>query len=1014
MRKLLLLMTVVLLSSQLWAQKTITGKVTDEKGDVVPNASVIIKGTTVGTTTQNDGSFSLAIPSSARTLVVTSVGMGSIEISLTKASSYNIVLSATAKNLEEVVVVGYGSQRRTNVTGSIATVKQSAIENKPFTSVDKALQGAVPGLQVSSTSGAPGAFTDIRIRGQGSINASNQPLWVIDGVIATTGDLTSNTTTANILSTLNPDDIESISVLKDASAASIYGSRAANGVILVTTKKGRAGKTTFNFSAEAGINSIAYKNNNNRAMTTDEYKSVFEESLVNAGYANDAADADALIIDPVNGFGFPSNWANTNTNWYDVVTRSGSQRQYNLSMNGGSEKTQFYVSGGYFKQEGTTIATTFERYNGSLSITHKATDRLSISAILNGGSTKQTTPTNGGTFANPVLESFFLPPWYSPLNADGSFKYNDPDGQFPVNGGIFNPLIQANWNKNSAKQTQIRGSLTGEYKIWQNSTNNLKFTSRFAGEYIDVSEDSYRNPFYGDGYPLGDAFASYTRVTDYTWSNFADYRHDISKDLYFNLKAGYEAQLTHNYTLQAGAQGFPQNLELNYQASAATPTTAYTLPSEKTTNSLFSSADINFKNKYIISGSFRRDGSSVFGADKRWGNFYSVGGSWNLNEENFIKNISIISLLKLRVSYGENGNSNGFGYYSSLPTYAYGANYTGLPGSSPTNVGNNSLTWEKNAISNIGLDFGLFKERLNGTIELYNRKTSDLILSVPLSLTTGFSGQNQNVGAMTNKGIEITLGGRPIKTKDFTWDISVNFAHNKNKVTELYNGSPVAPVSFQQVAVGHDAQSFYLRQWAGVDPSNGDALWYKDSTRSKTQNVYSSAPLVLYGQADPKYFGSVSNTFAFKGFSLSVLFYYNFGNNVYDIWDRYLSSDGRYLGSFGQLSNQLNSWKKPGDITNVPKIIFGDPSNSYNHSTRYLYNGKYIRLRDLQISYSLPKSVVSNLRLSSFVFYVRGTNLFTFDTDKNLPFDPEAGASAQSNFDVFIPKTITGGIKIGF
>lgn len=1019
MRRLLFfVLGMLIFSAQLLAQnRTITGRVTDEKGSVVPNASVVVKGTSIGTTTLTDGSFSLSVPSNARTLVITSVSVGTIEVTLTGSSNYDVVLSTTAKSLDEVVVVAYGAQKRTNVTGAVSTVKAAAIENKPFTSVDKALQGAVPGLQITSASGAPGSFTDIRIRGQGSINASNQPLWVIDGIIAQTGDLTSNTTTANILSTLNPDDIESISVLKDAAAASIYGSRAANGVIIVTTKRGKAGKTTFNFSAEAGQNSIAYKNDQNRSMTTSEYKSVFELSLINAGYAADAAEADALITDPVNGFGFPANWDATNTNWYDQVTRKGSQQQYNLSMTGGSEKTQFYISGGYFKQLGTTLATDFERYNGSISITHKATDRLMISAILNGSSTKQSTPTNGGTFANPVLESYFLPSWYSPYNADGTFKYNDADGQFPANGGIFNPLIQANWNKNRARQTQLRGNVSGEYKIFENTNNNLKFTSRFSGEYIDVSEDAYRNPFYGDGYPLGDAFASYRRITDYTWSNFADYRHDINSDLYFDFKGGYEAQLTHDYILQAGGSGFPANLQLNYLASSATPTTAYTLPQQETTNSLFSSADVNFKNKYVISGSFRRDGSSVFGANNRWGNFYSVGGTWNINEEDFIKNISIISLLKLRASYGENGNANGFGYYSSLPLYAYGSNYTGLPGSRPSNVGNEDLTWEKNAIANVGLDFGLFKDRLNGTIEYYDRKTSNLIIPVPLSPTSGFSGgQNKNVGSMTNKGVEISLSGRPINSKNFTWDISVNFAHNKNRVTELYGGRPINPANngFIQIAVGHDAQSFYLRQWAGVDPSNGKPLWYSDSTHSKTQSVYSTAPLMLSGQADPKYFGSVSNTFTYKGFSLSVQFYYNFGNNIYDIWDRYLSSDGRYLGSFNQLSSQLNSWKKPGDVTNVPQIVFGDPSGSWNHSTRYLYNGKYIRLRDAQLSYSLPKSVLNKVRFSNFTFYIRGTNLLTFDTDKNLPFDPEAGAANENNFDVFIPKTITGGVKIGF
>jgi TonB-linked SusC/RagA family outer membrane protein len=803
--------------------------------------------------------------------------------------------------------------------------------------------------------------------------------------------------------------------LKDASAASIYGSRAANGVILVTTKRGRNGKTTFNFSAEAGQNSIAYKNNKNRAMTTSEYQTVFRESLINAGYAANDADADAIITDPVNGFGWPADWASRNTDWYKTVTQTASQQQYNLSMTGGNDKTQFYVSGGYFTQGGTTIATDFNRYNGAISVTHKATDRLTITAVLNGASTKQSTPTNGGTFANPVLASYFLLPWYAPYNADGSYKWNDPEGQFSVNGGIFNPVIQANWNKNRAIQTQIRGNVTGEYRIFNNANNDVKFTSRFAGEYIDIQEDAYRNPFYGDGQAQGgDAFASYTKNTNYTWSNFADYRHNINSDLYFDAKLGYEAQLTHNYVLQAGGQGFPMNLELQYLASAATPTTAYTLPSEETTNSIFSTADINYKNKYVLSGSFRRDGSSVFGANHRWGNFYSVGGSWNLSEEDFIKNIDVISFLKLRASYGENGNSNGFGYYTALPTYAYGFNYTGQPGAAPTNVGNADLTWEKNAISDIGLDFGLFKDRLSGTIEFYNRKTSDLLLGIPLSPTSGFASQNQNVGAMTNKGIEITLNARPVKLKDFTWDISVNFSHNTNRVTELYGGKPVAPVSFQQVAVGHDAQTFYLRQWAGVDPSNGDPLWYLDSSRGKTTNVYSSAKLVLHGQADPKYFGAVTNTFTYKGFTLSAQFYYNFGNNIYDIWDRYLNSDGLYYGAFNQESIQLNSWKKPGDVTNVPKIIYGGNKSSYNHSTRYLYDGKYIRLRDAQIAYTIPHSITDRAHISSLTVYVRGTNLWTFDTDKYLPFDPEAGAVSQSNFDVFMPKTITGGIKLGF
>ena len=1014
MRRFLLAMLGMLaICSQLLAQnRTISGRVTDEHGNTVPNATVSIKGTTLGTSTLNDGTFTISVPPSARTLVVTSVGLGDAEVTLNRSGNYNVVLSTTAKNLQEVVVVGYGTQRRTNVTGSVATVKAGDVENKPFTSVDKALQGTVAGLQSTSVSGAPGAATDIRIRGLGSITASNQPLWVIDGVIATTGDLTQNTTTANILSTLNPDDIESITVLKDAASASIYGSRASNGVIIVTTKKGRGGKTNVNFSTELGSNKIAYKNDKNRPMTTSEYQTVLEQALINAGYASDNASADAIITDPVNGFGLDPK---TNTNWYNLVTHTGTQQQYNLSLNGGNDKTQFYASGGYFKQLGTTIATDFERYNGDLSITHKATDRLTFSATINGAATKQHTPNNGGAFANPVLASYFLLPWYSPYNSDGSFKYNDAGGQFPVNGGIFNPLIQAAWNKNTSNQEAFRGNAMAEYRI----LDNLKLTSRFSSELLEVSEDSYRNPFYGDGYAAGgDAFSAYRRTFDYTWSSFADWRQRINHadDIYFDLKAGYEVQETKNYFLQAGGQGFPGTLLLTYLASAATPTTAYAIPTNETTLSMFSAGDINFKNRYVISASFRRDGSSVFGTNHRFGNFYSVGGSWNINEENFFKDLSAFSLLKARASYGLNGNSN-FSYYTALPTYRYDANYTGQPGSEQNNIGNSNLTWEKNGIFDVGIDFGILKNRITGTVDYYNRKTTDLILPVPLSLTSGFSVQNQNVGSMVNKGYEISLSGKPVASKSFSWDISFNISHNQNRVTELYKGSPVpfgTPSALFNATVGHDAQAFYTRIWAGVNPANGDPLWYTDGTRTKTTNSYSAAKLALVGQADPTYFGALTNTFSYKGVSLSIQFYYNYGNEIYDIFDSYLNSDGIYYGAFNQMSSQLTAWKKPGDVTNVPKIIYGGNKNSYRGSSRYLYNGDYIRLRDLELSYLLPKSVIKRLHMSNLTVYARGTNLWTWVKDKRLPFDPEAGANGQSEFDVYIPKSITGGIKIGF
>lgn len=1015
MRKLLLLMCMCLGFTLSWAQtRTVTGKVTDEKGAPVPNASILIKGTNKGTTSDDAGNFSIGIAGkTSPVLVISSVNFIAQEVPAQFGSLMTVSLKAGNGDLSEVVVVAYGTQKKTNVTGSVGIVKAADIENKPFTSVDKALQGAVSGLQSSSSNGIPGSATDVRIRGIGSISADASPLWVIDGIVATSGDLTSNTTSANALSGLNPDDIESMSVLKDASATAIYGSRGANGVIIVTTKSGKAGRTKVNASAEYGRNSIAHLNNNNKPLTTSQYQTVLRTGLINAGYATNNAEADALIIDPVDGLGFDSAWTKTNTDWLKEVTRTGNQQQYNLSLSGGNEKNQYYASAGYFNQDGTTIATYFKRYNGSLSLTSKVNDKLTFRAGLNGSNSVQLAPPGSAAYASPVSGSFFLQPYYSPYNADGSFRYNDPQGEFP-DGSQFNPVLLAAWNKSTDNQLQFRGYVSGEYQILP----NLKFTSRYSGEYLDINEYQYWNPLYGDGSGtsgLGQAFDR--KLFDWTWSNQLNYRLNLTgaKDFYLDLLAGTEAYNLSDNSLQASGSNFPATLALQYLASAAKPTAAYNLPSGKSVSSYFSNAILNYKDRYILSGSFRRDGSSVFSKDHKWGNFYSVGGSWNITQEEFMRNVTFLSLLKLRASYGVTGNTNGFGYYSSLATYGYGSPYAGVAGSAPNNVGNPNLTWEKNKAFNVGLDFGMFKDRVFGTLEYYKRTTSDLLVTIPLSPTSGFSGgQLTNVGSMYNKGFEITLGGKPIATRDFTWLVNFNMSHNINKVTQLYNHAPISQQTRFNITEGHNIYEFYTRLWAGVDPANGDPLWYTDGTKSKTTNNANQVSLALSGKsALPKYFGSFTNTFTYKGFSLEAQLYYNFGNYIYSTWENYLSSDGAYLGAMNQLSNQLNSWKKPGDITNVPKTVFGNTSLSNRPSTRYLYKGNYIRLRDVQLSYAIPPAALKSAHIANITVYVRGTNLFTFATDKNLPVDPEVGANSISDFQVFIPKTISAGIKVG-
>ena len=1028
MRKITVLIAMLFSIANAFSQMQVKGKVTDNSGLPVANASISVKGSAGGTISKEDGSFAILVSPGFKTLTISSTGFISQDV-LLNSSFLNVSLKKSSSNLSEVVVVAYGTKERVNLTGSVATVKSNYVENKPFTSVDKELQGAITGLLSTSASGAPGSNTDIRIRGTGSITANASPLWVIDGVISSTGDFSVNTTTTNSLSSLNPDDIESITVLKDASATALYGSRAANGVIIVTTKKGKAGKTNIEFNTEDGYNDIAFKNNNNRPMTTAENKEVLEEAFINAGIATDDSSADAAF--PQYGINL---YPNVNTNWIDAVTQKGSQQLYNLSMSGGNERTQVYASGGYFGQTGTTIATDYNRYNGALSITHKASDKLTITSGINGSSALQHTPANGGAFTNPVLASFFLVPWYSPYNSDGSLRYNDSLNEFPYNGAPYNPVAIAKLNNNSAQIVTLRGYLSGEYKI----LDNFKFTSRYSAEYFTLQENQYVNPFYGSEFisynnvlnePSGYTAASYTRVFDYTWDNFFDYRKNLNQadNFYFDLKAGYEAQAFNYYTLQTGATIVPEILSLQTVATTTAPKVAYALPSGNSSDAIFSTGDINYKDRYIINGSFRRDGSSVFGADNRYGNFYSIGGTWNANEEDFLKNNSLISLLKVRTSYGTTGNSTGFGNYTSLSTYSYPYSYAGQPGSQPTNVGNPNLTWETNKIFDAGLDIGILKNRISATIDYYDRKTTNLLLDVPFSLTSGFTGQNENAGALDNKGVEIALIATPVRLKNFSWDIAFNISHNKNTVTALYQNQPILPPSpsttsnalplYYDYTVGYNLQTFYLPQWAGVDPSNGNPLWYTDATRSKTTDDYTQAQYVLnpkYSSA-PKYFGSFTNDFNYKNFSLSVQFYYNFGNYFYDDWASYTLTDGEQLGYFNQSSLELKAWQKPGDITNVPRVVFGGVNpNSFYPSTRFLYSGNYIRLRNIEFAYSIPQSIIKKIKINNLKVYARGTNLFTFATDKNIPYDPESGINTTGNFEVFIPKTITFGLKVDF
>jgi TonB-linked SusC/RagA family outer membrane protein len=1011
MRKLILLfLGLLLIHIQLNAQtRTIRGKVTDDKGTALANASVIIKGTNVGTTTAGDGSFSLTVPSNASVLVISYIGLGEKEISLTNAGNYDIALSAGAKtSMDEVVVVAYGTQQRRKVTGAVGKVAGSEIENIPMPSVDQMLQGRVAGLQSVSPTGQPGSIQQIRIRGIGSITASSAPLFVIDGVPVNTGDFSNATNSSNLLAGLNANDIESISVLKDAASASIYGSRAANGVILITTKKGAAGKTKIRVDGEFGQNDIAYFPDNAKPLTSEEFKQLTTEGILHVGGSQTDVDdiLGQLNYDP-----------NVHTDWLDLVKRKGQQQQINLSASGGDAKTQFFVSGGYFKQLSEIIGSSFKRYSANTSLRHQVDKRFSIGANLNLSSFHQEGESESANFRNPVIAGLALLPWLSPYNADGTVNY-DP----AVFTQIFNPIAIRQYDRRSNQTSKLLGSVSGEYKI----LDNLKITSRYGIDYGNIEEYIFYNPFFGDfasndPATTGYFFNSYNRLFNWVWTNLADYSfRTFQNKISANITAGYEAQKSRLLTQQGQGNGFPLTTAITYP-SPVTPATPVYAGSDYSFVSLLSKADVSFLNRYTLTGSLRRDGSSRFGSNNRYGTFWSVGAAWNIDQESFMQNIEAITLLKLRASYGVNGSA-GIGNYDWRSIYSYTGTYNGLPASFPKNatntvtanndnVGNPDLTWEQNKPLDIGLEIGVLKNRITVEADYYKRKTDQLLLDEPLSLTSGFSSRKNNLGAMENTGFELTINATPVKTRDFTWTLALNGSWNKNKVTRLREGQTEIRNLPYIVRVGEDVQSIFTRLWAGADPQTGDPLWYKDETRKETTNNFGQAQRTIIGSASPKGFGGLSTTLTYKFLSLDAQFNYQYGNLIYDQWGFLFTGDGAFA-TLNHNRKQLQRWQKPGDVTDVPRYDFFNSTVSNAASSRYFYKGDYIRLRNLALRFDMPSSVAQKLQLAQLSLYVRGTNLWTKAFDKNSTMDPEQSINGTNDLQFFIPKSITVGLNI--
>lgn len=1012
-RFLTLLVTLVVfgVGSALGQTKQVSGVVTSsEDGQPIPGANVFVKeAPTVGAMSDINGKFVIKnLPANAKTIVVRFVGYQSLELPITSGQISAVIVPENTK-MDEVIVVGYTTVKKGTYTGAASVVKSATIKDQPITSVDKALQGNAPGLVTQSTSGQPGSGQKIIIRGIGSITAGTDPLWIVDGVPVATGNygmMTSSGETtysdnSNVLSGLNPNDIESMTVLKDATATSIYGSRAANGVIVVTTKKGKTGKTQYSLNVQTGVSSRA--TNKFKVLNQSQYIDYLNDALVTAGYSSGKDETVAMLKDKVDGFGFP---VDSKGNLYDFdwmkAAYSSSAPTYNadFSASGGNEKTNFFVSASYMDQQGIIKdASGFTRYSVRSNISNKASDWVKFGVNSTLSYTKQNTPlTTSSYYANPVMASSILAP-VEPGAING-----EPVQNLSMLSSNF--LMNAKYNIMQSRNYRALANAFAEI----NFTKDLMFKSQAGVDFMTINEyqwDDMRVKGNTAADKGGRASGSNVENMIVNWTNTLNYTKTFIEKLNTNVLLGQEIQSDTYRDLFADIEGFP-TADFKQLGSGTNPTTASGSKTQSRLTSFFGNANVNWDSKYYVSFSLRRDGSSRFSRDHKYANFWSIGGSWKINQESFLKDVEWINNLQLRSSYGTQGNSQ-IGRYASLGLYSGGANYNGQPGTYPSQIANNDLTWESQNSFNVGLDFQLFKGKLGGTVEVYTRKTENLLLAAPLSATTGFTSTTKNIGSIENKGIEITLTGQPVEIAGFRWDIEANISKNINKVTSLYEGQDIVN-GYKILREGKDIQSFYVYSWAGVNPADGRPMWYDKNGEILYTPSGANFVKSIEGSAAPKFQGGMTNTFSYKGLSLSAQLYFQYGNKIMDAQARLFESFGG-RGVFNQVENALNRWKQEGDITDYPRPFYGK-TTYYTATDRYLYDGSYIRLRNLTLSYTLPKAWSNMIKLENLRVYAQGTNLLTFTAYKG--YDPEVGISGEPWFGYPNVKTISVGIDVKF
>lgn len=980
-------------------ERTVSGKVvSSENSTTVPGVAVALKGTTNGTITNEEGGYRINVPAAGGTLVFTFIGMTTEEVVIGDRSVINVTMDPDVTQLSEVVVVGYGAQLETELTGSIAQVKAADLSNIPVPTLESAMQGKAAGVFIEQGSGKPGQAMKVRIRGSSSVTASNQPLYVVDGIpIITESVGISTNEPTNPLADINFNDVESVEVLKDASASAIYGSRASNGVVIITTKRGKSGKTKFDVTFAQGTSTPTHKRS---WMNAEQYM-----EYMNEAYAN-TAELEGLTEDELTDyyFGIPDKatlydivlpgWRDDNdTDWQDKAFQTGSVTEADIAASGGNEKTKFYFGGSYYDQEGILIGNAFNRLSGRLNLDHQASEKLSFSASFSLARSQNDRVANDNAFATPL--QLVAMPAVQPVN--------DPEtGELNTNTLYYNGLIEA---RDAFFQTVVFRNITNlsaTYKFMP----ELSFTSRFGLDMINQDEDGYQGRETQDGAPAGQGTSRRLGFVNYSLDNYFNYAKTLNETHSLDLTLGMNYQKTEQESISVQGEGFPSD-DFQRVNDAADIISGSSFGTNFSLLSYFFRANYDYRKKILLSLNGRVDGSSRFGSNNRYGFFPAVSAGYVLSEESFLQdNVAAITFLKLRASYGLTGNAE-IGNFD-WRGLSGGATYGGDPGLQLTTVSNPDLKWETTAQLDIGVDFGLFNNRLSGAIDVYRKNTTDLLLNVTIPATTGYTAVLQNIGELENKGLEIALTSQNL-VGALKWSTTFNIAFNRNKIKNLGKVATgedrVVTSGKNRAMTGEPIGVFWLTEYAGVDPETGDALWYLNDPEQPADsitNIYGAANPVVAGNPNPDYVGGLTNTFSYKGFDLSVFFQFVVGNDVYNDGATYQLDDAGWFDN--KDTKLLQRWQQPGDKTDVPKPYFA-LGNGADESTRFLYDASYVRLKNVTLGYTLPTSLAEAIKMTRVRIYVTGQNLLTFTDYPG--WDPEV------NFAAVNPSSQTSNIRAG-